>query len=580
MSNENNGLTNEEMKIWASTLEGAARYANVLLDGLSIIRPFKSKSVEVAGIDQYWRVALGDKFFTYNKRERIGILIHECLHVVCNHHAREAAARQTDHELSNLAQDFEINQMIMSLPGVDLPPEAMFPNKHGYHLPTGRTMESYYTALGGSIGAKNQTAIGLMADSVNKEKAEERRRLKDALRGKSQESQTSSQNRKTDSKNDGSSPSGSKDESKSKAPGDRNENNDDLNSASSNKGDASQDSKQGYNGSRFSQGQKSDGDEKNDGNGPGSSSLQATGDGSDSSDGNGGSSNSRFGRMKSSHNNYKSKPQAGMCGNAAEDRIEEEADSMDVDRVSGAMRSKAKEKIEARAKDPYSWGSGGQAKDFALKLASLMHQPKVDWRQVFRRVITNAYSGLSYKRTEYSYRRINRRGNAFMKNIAFPGMVSYTPRALMAIDTSASMHEDELRSSLMEAEGIIRQVGHGSKDSFQAFCVDTKMKNVQTVNKVEDIDLSGGGGTDMAPAFAYAGSLPKRLRPDVFILVTDCGLDWKKVAKVWPQQIKVVILCTSKDGYDRLQKDEAWIFNEAKVIDISDEDDYSYYQGR
>lgn len=518
------------MKAWNATLDGAARQVPVLVDGLAVMTPFKSRSVEVAGIDKDWRVALGDKFFEYDRRQRIAILIHECLHVVCHHHEREIAALHTDHELSNLAQDFEINQMIQTLPGMELPKEAMFPNKHGFHLPLGKTMESYYLKMDGPVGERNQTDIGRKAVEVNREKREDRQKLKDALRGNSELSESDRGNSGNGSGSGG-----------------------DKRSNIANQTDPTD---------------NADGSNDSDGAGDSSESNQ-TGSSTTNGDKSG---RSRFDRMRDRHPEA---PEPGMCGSGASDRIEAEADRMGIAKISGATISKANEKIASKAKDPNFWGSSS-SKDFAMQLSAVVDPPRVNWRQVFRRVITNAYSGLSYKRTEYSYRRINRRGNAFMKNIAFPGMVSYTPKALMAIDTSASMSEDELRYALMEVEGIVRQVGHGSKDAFQAFCVDTDMKKVQIVNRVEDIDITGGGGTDMSPAFVYAGSLPKRLRPDVFILVTDCGLDWNKVAKVWPQQIKVVILCTDHSGYEMVKAKQSWLLTEAKVIDISEKDDYSY----
>lgn len=514
------GLSSDEARIWSATLEGAARACSVLLDALASIRPFRSDTVEVAGIDKYWRCGLGDGFFKYNQRERVGILIHECLHVVCNHTAREQAAHQLDHRIANIAQDLEINQMILEMPGVTLPSDAVLPGWNGLNVPPDRTMETYYALLGGPTGMRNTTELGQQGES----------RMRN--------------NQRTPVNN-----------------GPR-----DNNATTGSHVD---------NGTSASTGTSAD-SAHNDASAHSGSHADAVNNAHNGSHANTGNSASTVHNGDSDDNGRGS----GSCGNDAVRQLEAEADDLGVSRASGAIRSRAKESVMNRAKDPSSWGIGSAGRDLGIKLVTLMTPPKVDWRAVFRKVITNAYSGLSYKRTEYSYKRINRRGNAFMKNVAFPGMVSYTPKALVAIDTSASMGRDELKSSLMELEGIIRQVGHGSKDAFRAFCVDTQMKNVQTVNSIDKIDLTGGGGTDMAPAFRYAGSLKRFERPDVFILVTDMGLDWRKVAKAWPQNMKIVILSTSHQGYDMTKQNEPWLFENAKVIDISDEDDYSYYQGR
>lgn len=103
-------LTPEQRKIWAASVAGAGIASPVLLSALTMLQPYRSKIVDVAAIDQDWRVAVGDTFFQYPQHEREAIIIHECLHVTCNHFSRARIDGQSNQEISNVAEDLEINQ--------------------------------------------------------------------------------------------------------------------------------------------------------------------------------------------------------------------------------------------------------------------------------------------------------------------------------------------------------------------------------------------------------------------------------------------------------------------------------------
>jgi predicted metal-dependent peptidase len=154
-----------------------------------------------------------------------------------------------------------------------------------------------------------------------------------------------------------------------------------------------------------------------------------------------------------------------------------------------------------------------------------------------------------------------------MRDVVFPGMIGSDPRISVAVDTSGSMRPNELSSALDEVSGILKTVSHSSKGSIVFFCVDTKMKDVQTVSDPHDLKLSGGGGTNMAPAFRYIKELKRGKRPDVFILITDGGFNWDESLEVWPSQTSVIVLLTKRNELDTLQK---LLNGKAKIIDISD----------
>lgn len=81
-------------------------------------------------------------------------------------------------------------------------------------------------------------------------------------------------------------------------------------------------------------------------------------------------------------------------------------------------------------------------------------------------------------------------------------------------------------------------------------CVDTEMKKVQPVRRVENLDLRGGGGTDMSVFFNYVLHVPKGQRPDLTILCTD-GYDDIQRDLDAARAVKrpVIILVTQPDSY-------------------------------
>jgi len=160
-----------------------------------------------------------------------------------------------------------------------------------------------------------------------------------------------------------------------------------------------------------------------------------------------------------------------------------------------------------------------------------------------------------------------------MKDVVFPGMVGYQVKVMMAIDTSASVtgYDDQLSLICKNAEEIMKAVMRNNKHGFSCFCVDTTIKPERIMTSIDDLDLTGGGGTDMAPAFEYVNGMKGRNRPDIFVLASDGEFDWNKCLPYWPDNMKVIILITSPrqfvDGKPSTIPD--WVMGKADVIDVS-----------
>lgn len=145
--------------------------------------------------------------------------------------------------------------------------------------------------------------------------------------------------------------------------------------------------------------------------------------------------------------------------------------------------------------------------------------PKYNWRQELAKAIR-----WSVRRAqgdeERTYRRLGRRCASLGYRAILPS--TYRPCPIVAIvqDTSGSMGSKAIKDSLTEAEGIIRATG---ADVVFINC-DMRPDKAQRINSVKDVDLHGGGGTDMTKGIAAA--LREKPKPNLIVLFTDGHTPW------------------------------------------------------
>ena len=91
------------------------------------------------------------------------------------------------------------------------------------------------------------------------------------------------------------------------------------------------------------------------------------------------------------------------------------------------------------------------------------------------------------------------------------------------LDTSASMTDELLGLALTEIDGLLSAAGV-RPDSVRVLTCDVDPTPAQRVRSSHQIELVGGGGTDMAEGMARV--LDLRPRPDVVVVVTDGHTPW------------------------------------------------------
>ncbi|HXB49310.1 MAG TPA: VWA-like domain-containing protein [Streptosporangiaceae bacterium] len=167
-----------------------------------------------------------------------------------------------------------------------------------------------------------------------------------------------------------------------------------------------------------------------------------------------------------------------------------------------------------------------------LRWADGVLAPKVDWRRALAAELRKAVADTAGA-VDYSYRRPSRRASA-AGNVVLPALRRPVPEVAVVCDTSGSMSDDLLAASLAEVEGLLGALGLARR--LRVLACDTAVGPSQRVTSARQVELVGGGGTDMGAGIAAAAAL--RPRPAVIVVLTDGYTPWPKSA---PRGSKVVV---------------------------------------
>jgi len=147
------------------------------------------------------------------------------------------------------------------------------------------------------------------------------------------------------------------------------------------------------------------------------------------------------------------------------------------------------------------------------RLVKELVSPSISWRDLLKQQIK------SIIKSDYTFQRPSRRG--YQSGIILPGMiVDDKVDVCIAIDTSGSIIDEQLRDFLSEIKGLMDEY---STFNVRLWCFDTSIYNEQTFTKEDDDILSyaiaGGGGTNFRVNWDYM----KRndIEPKKFIMFTD-----------------------------------------------------------
>ena len=190
------------------------------------------------------------------------------------------------------------------------------------------------------------------------------------------------------------------------------------------------------------------------------------------------------------------------------------------------LRRQVAQDVIAHSKQPGTVPAG------LLRWAEEILTPKVNWRAVLAAELRRAVAEVSGA-VDYSYRRPSRR-SAVAGPVVLPALRRPVPEVAVVCDTSGSMTEDLLAMVLAEVEGLLRALGLARQ--VRVLACDTAVAPAQRVSSARQVELIGGGGTDMGAGIGAAAAL--RPRPAVTVVLTDGYTPWPAAA---PKGMRVVV---------------------------------------
>jgi predicted metal-dependent peptidase len=155
--------------------------------------------------------------------------------------------------------------------------------------------------------------------------------------------------------------------------------------------------------------------------------------------------------------------------------------------------------------------------------------PKVDYMATIRHAVRRALRESTIGRYDRTYRRPHRRQGCYGEFI-MPSYYQPRPRPGFLIDTSSSMQDTQLARAVAELGGLTRQLGYGTE--VVVACCDVVVHDVRKVFNASQVQLYGGGGTDISAGLQWfmqrAGTI------DLLVMVTDCHTPWPDEAPPFP----------------------------------------------
>jgi predicted metal-dependent peptidase len=162
--------------------------------------------------------------------------------------------------------------------------------------------------------------------------------------------------------------------------------------------------------------------------------------------------------------------------------------------------------------------------------ASATLTPKVDYMATIRHAVRRALRDSTLGRYDRTYRRPHRR-QACYGDLIMPSFYQPRPRPGFLIDTSGSMGDSQLARAVSELGGLVRQLGYGA--DVVVACCDAAVHEVSRVFRRTQVEMYGGGGTDIG--VGLRAFIERKVAPiDLLVIVSDCRTPWPKEIPPFP----------------------------------------------
>lgn len=499
------------------------------------LRPVERPGLGTLAVDMWWRLYFDSAVTAvWTVEELSGVLYHEISHLLRDHASR---MKNFDPRVGNLCADAEINDDLIG-EGICLPEGAITPESIGQ--PEGLLAEEYYAALEDQA---QQSASDQGASAQPDQSGAGEPEAGDTQQGDGNEAgqeNSPAANSGTAPDNDSSSADhGGGEENVSSPsptaqgggqadddqPGDQGDPSD--GSAGDSGGLQPGNEEQSENGDPAASNPPSSSGQPSDSSGqPGGASVPSPDPGSGHDQGQAGREDGDRAQIPA--------PGAGRCGSCATGQPEpwEDGPPKDGDGIHQGEGEMIRRDV-ARQITEHSRNRGnipGHWKRWADKKL----RPKVDWRKELAAAVRHAMADVAGA-VDYSYRKPSRRqGQVGNGKVVLPSLRRPVPSVAVVVDTSGSMSDAMLAQALAEISGILK--GLGQRDGITVLSVDTAVHVTRKVFDARQIELTGGGGTDMGEGIAAAVKL--RPTPQVCVVITDGYTPWPDTP---PRGMKTIV---------------------------------------
>ena len=176
------------------------------------------------------------------------------------------------------------------------------------------------------------------------------------------------------------------------------------------------------------------------------------------------------------------------------------------------QREILRERILAAVENYHANSGRGDLPADLLRSAGLLQPPRIPWQRVLHHYVDTILNG-----DDYSLAHPNKHYLAY--DAVVPGHYSETiGRLVVALDTSGSMSESEIRAAAGEIRGMVPNA-----QDVTLIVADSAVHQVIPLDGLEKVlrsgSFRGGGGTDHVCVFEYIAE--HHLNPRIFIGMTD-----------------------------------------------------------
>ncbi len=473
--------------------------------------PVARPGLGTLAVDQWWRLYFDPTVATeWSVEEIAGVLYHEILHLLRDHPGRLNGLERI---AANIAADAEINDDLLgekvTLPGTPVTPASI-------GQPNGLLAEEYYTALAQQRSAPDQ---GTSAQPGSSGKSQEGPGGGEPGTGGTRQGEGAGVGQgKNPPADDGDANRGT---APSSAPGGSEENGPNS-SPTAGVGSQADGAQPGAGGDASGSKAVDSGDSTSSDSSaqPGALSRPPTGPVGNGHAG-GQDGTEPGGRAQTSAAPAPGEGRCGSCATGQQEPWEEgppgESALPGLSRAEGELiRREVAQRIRETSQ------VRGDVPAHLQRWAEEKLRPKADWRRILAAAIRRAIADVAGA-SDYSYRRPSRRqsqvGNG---KVVLPALRHPVPAVAVVVDTSGSISDAMLSQALAEVAGVIKACGQ--QEYVHVLAVDAAVQFCRRVFRPEQVELAGGGGTDMRVGLEAAAKL--RPRPDIIIVITDGFTPW------------------------------------------------------